>query len=92
MVGSDTQSTTILLPTLLVSSKPIISTSRLQFLSRNRGTEDLRPEEPTLRALDDLLIDGHGRVVHDDRTGFVVDFGVDAGVADQVDDPFLAFV
>ena len=31
-------------------------------------------------------------MVHDDGAGFVVDFGVDAGVADEVDDPFLAFV
>lgn len=31
-------------------------------------------------------------MVHNDRTGFVVDLGVDARVADEVDDPFLAFV
>ncbi len=31
-------------------------------------------------------------MVHDDRTLFVVDFRVHASVADEVDDPFFAFV
>jgi hypothetical protein len=31
-------------------------------------------------------------VVHDDGAGLVVDLGVDARVADQVDDPLLALV
>ena len=31
-------------------------------------------------------------MVHDHGTVFVVDLGVDAGFADEVDDPFLAFV
>lgn len=31
-------------------------------------------------------------MVHDDGARFVVDFGVDACVADEVDDPFFAFV
>jgi hypothetical protein len=54
--------------------------------------EDLGAEEAALGALDDLLVDAHGRVVHDDGAGLVVDLGVDAGVADQVDDPLLALV
>ena len=31
-------------------------------------------------------------MVHDNGAIFVVDLGVDACVADEVDDPFLAFV
>jgi hypothetical protein len=31
-------------------------------------------------------------VVHDDGAGLVVDFGVDAGITDEVDDPLLALV
>jgi len=52
----------------------------------------LRPEETALRPLNHLLVHADGRVVHDDCAGFVVDFGVHAGVADEIDDPFLAFV
>lgn len=52
----------------------------------------MRPEETTLCALDDLLVDGLRGVVHDDGAFLVVDFGVDAGVADEIDDPFFAFV
>lgn len=53
--------------------------------------EHLRPEKGSFRPFDDLLIDGLRRVVHDDGAFLVVDLGVDARVADQVDDPFLAF-
>lgn len=53
--------------------------------------KDLRPEEPSFRPFDDLLIDGLWRVVHDDDAFLVVDLSVDARVTDQVDDPFLAF-
>ena len=56
------------------------------------GAEDLSAEEAALGALDHLLVDAHGRVVHDDGAGLVVDLGVDAGVADQVDDPLLTLV
>lgn len=56
------------------------------------GAEDLGAEETALGALDDLLIDAHGRVVHDDGAGLVVDLGVDAGVANEVDDPLLTLV
>jgi hypothetical protein len=52
----------------------------------------LCPEEPALGALDDLLVDGLRRVIHHHGAGLVVDLGVDAGVADKVDDPLLAFV
>lgn len=61
-------------------------------LFRNSSAQDLCPEEAALCALDDLLVDALRGVVHDDGAGLVVDFGVDAGVADQVDDPLLAFV
>lgn len=30
-------------------------------------------------------------MIHDDRTVFVVDFGVYARISNEVDDPFLAF-
>ena len=63
----------------------------LSHLSRHRCTEHLRPEEATLRSLDDLLVHALRRVVHDDSAGLVVDLGVDAGVTDEVDDPFLTF-
>jgi hypothetical protein len=39
-----------------------------------------------------LLVDAHGRVVHDDGAGLVVDLGVDAGVADEVNNPLLTLV
>jgi len=48
----------------------------------NSGAEDLGPEKTALGALDDLLVDGLRRVVHDDGAGLVVDLGVDACVAD----------
>ena len=54
--------------------------------------EDLGAEEAALGALDDLLVDAHGRMVHDDGAGLVVDLGVDAGVADEVDNPLLTLV
>ena len=31
-------------------------------------------------------------MIHNNRAGLVVDFGVNTGVADEVDDPFLAFL
>ena len=40
------------------------------------------PKKAALGALDDLLVDGLRRVVHDDGAGLVVDLGVDACVAD----------
>jgi hypothetical protein len=39
-----------------------------------------------------LLVDAHGWVVHDDGAGLVVDLGVDAGVADEVNNPLLTLV
>jgi hypothetical protein len=59
---------------------------------RNGGAEDLCPEEAALCALNDLLVDGLWWVVHDDCAGLVVDFCVDARVADEVDDPLFALV
>jgi hypothetical protein len=56
------------------------------------SAEDLCAEEAALGALDDLLVDAHGWVVHDDGAGLVVDLGVDAGVADEVNNPLLTLV
>ncbi len=56
------------------------------------STKHLRPEEATLCALNDLLVDGLRGVIHDHGAGLVVYFCVDARVADEVDDPFFAFV
>ena len=61
-------------------------------LPGNGSREDLCSEEATLCTLDDLLVDADGWMVHDDGAGLVVDLGVDAGVADQVDDPLLTLV
>jgi hypothetical protein len=56
------------------------------------GAEDLCAEEAALGALNNLLVDAHGRVVHDDGAGLVVDLGVNAGVADEVNNPLLTLV
>jgi hypothetical protein len=56
------------------------------------GAKNLCAEEAALGALDNLLVNAHGRVVHDDGAGLVVDLGVDAGVADEVNDPLLTLV
>jgi hypothetical protein len=56
------------------------------------STEDLCAEEAALGTLDNLLVDAHGWVVHDDGAGLVVDLGVDAGVADEVNNPLLTLV
>lgn len=64
----------------------------LARLLRNRSAQDLCPEEAALCPLNDLLIDALRRVVHNNCAGLVVDLGVDACVADQVDDPLLALV
>ena len=61
-------------------------------LLRHRRTKHLRPEEPALRPLDDLLVHTLRRVVHDDRALLVVDLGVDPRVSDQVHNPLLAFI
>lgn len=54
-------------------------------------SQNLRPKEPTLRPFDDLLIHALRRMVHQHCAGLVVDFCVYSCVADEVDDPFLAF-
>lgn len=61
-----------------------------ETLPRDRGAEDLSAEKATLRALNNLLINGHGWVVHNDSSGLIVNLGVNTCVADEVDDPFLA--
>lgn len=59
-------------------------------LPGNSSREYLCSEEATLCALNDLLVDTDGWVVHDDGAGFVVDLSIDTSVADQVDDPLLS--
>jgi hypothetical protein len=59
---------------------------------RNRRAQDLCPEETALCSLNDLLVDGLWRVVHDDCAGLIVDLRVDTGVADEVDDPLFTLV
>ena len=80
---------------LLCSSSPVLDIScyaRSARSFRNRSAQNLRPEEAALCPLNDLLVYALRRVVHDDCAGLVVDLGVDACVADQVDDPLLALV
>ena len=59
---------------------------------RYSSTQHLRPEETALGALNDLLIDRLRRVVHDHRSSLVIDFRVDTGISNEIDDPFLALV
>ena len=54
--------------------------------------ENRSPEKTALGPLNDLLIYGVGRVVHQHGALLVVEFAVHARVADQVDDPLLAVV
>ena len=61
-------------------------------LSSNSRRKHLRPEKHPLRPLNHLLIYTTPGMVHNHRSRLVVDFGVDARVTDQVDDPLLAFV
>lgn len=49
----------------------------------------LRLEEGTLCALNHLLVDRLGRVVHDNSPVLVVNLCVDASVADKIDNPLL---
>ena len=63
----------------------------MSLSSRDSSTQHLCPEEGALCLFNDLLIHALWRVVHNDRASFVVDFGVQAGVSDQVDDPLLTF-
>lgn len=67
-------------------ARPARSYLRLAYSSVHDG----RPEEAALCLLNDLLVHRLRRVVHDDRALLVVDLGIDACVADQVDDPLLA--
>ena len=64
----------------------------MSALLGHSGAENLCAEEAALGALDNLLVDAHGRVVHDDGAGLIVDLGVDAGVADEVNNPLLTLV
>lgn len=59
-------------------------------LPGDSSREYLCSEEATLCALNDLLVDADGWVVHDDGAGFVVDLRVHTSVTDQVDDPLLS--
>jgi hypothetical protein len=51
----------------------------------------LRTEEGAFGAFDDLLVDALWWVVHDDGAGLVVNLRIETGVANQVDNPLLAF-
>ena len=72
--------------------KQIKSKSRVEASLRHSRTENLRPEEATLCPLDDLLVDGLRRVVHDHGTGLVIDLRVNACIPDEVDNPLLTLV
>lgn len=56
------------------------------------STEHLCPEEAAFRTLDDLLVNRLWWVIHNYGAFPVIDLCVDACVADEVDNPFLAFV
>ena len=56
------------------------------------SAEDLGAEEAALGALNNLLVDAHGRVVHDNGAGLVVDLRVDASVTNEVDDPLFTLI
>lgn len=61
-------------------------------MSGNSSVQDLRSEESTLGLLNDLLVNVVGRVVHDDGAVLAVNLGIQAGLANQVDDPLLAVI
>src|SRR5271155_4828419 len=54
-------------------------------------TQHLRAEERAFGSLNHLLIHTLRRMVHHHRTRLVVDLGIHPRVADQVDNPLLAF-
>jgi hypothetical protein len=77
------------------SPTPDAANSRFSHESRSfrhSSTQHLRSEEPTFRPLNDLLIHGLRRVVHDNRSSLVVYLCVYTRIANEIDDPFLAFV
>ena len=71
-----------------------ISIIMLHFarLLRDRRGEDLCPEESSLSSLDNLLVNAAWWVVHDNCALLVVDLGINASVADKVDNPLLTLV
>lgn len=73
---------------------PFLATAHCMTSSslRHRAAQYTRPEECPLRLLNDLLIHALWRVIHHDGAGLVIDLRVDSGVANEVDDPFFAFV
>lgn len=62
------------------------------YLFGNSSVEDLCSEESTLGLLNDLLVNVVGGVVHDDGAVLAVNLGIQAGLANQVDDPLLAVI
>lgn len=70
----------------------LAESSGLKAVRGSNEPENLRPEEGTLRLLNDLLVHRLRRVVHDHCALLVVDLSIHSGVADQVDDPLLALV
>jgi hypothetical protein len=73
--------------TLLISSNSISAAPLL----RNSRAEDLCPEESTFGLLNHLLIHALRGMIHHNRACLVVDFRINLGVSDQVDNPLLAF-
>lgn len=58
----------------------------------NGCAQDLSAEEATLGALNDLLVHGLRWVVHNHSALLVINLGVDARIADEVDNPLLALI
>jgi len=59
------------------------------YLFRHSCAQYLRSEECAFRPLDHGLIDALRGVVHHDCACLVVDFGVDFGLSDEIDDPLF---
>lgn len=75
-----------------MKARPNLRISRKHRSFCYRSAEHLCPEEAALSPLNHLLVHRLRRVVHDDGARLVVDLGVHARVADQVDDPLLTLV
>lgn len=59
---------------------------------RYSRTKHLRPKEPALRPLNNLLIHTNRRMVHDNRALLVINLGVDPRVPNQVNNPLLTLI
>lgn len=54
--------------------------------------QHLSSEKASFRSLDDLLVDWLWWMIHHHCSCLIVDFGIDSGIADEVNDPFLSLV